>query len=209
MEFELYNDIEIRIIRREDNIWFCGKNAAQILGYKNTERAIRNHVNDNQKCVLKTIMTPKYTKNHTRNQLNAIYINTKGFIEFLSNTKMPNVIDVIKWFNNTFDIDFQLVKRLDKEQEHIKYIMDTFKHLDYRTQYKMDIYRVDLYFPNEKIAIECDEFNHKDRCPDYERTREEYIKKELQCKFVRFNPDEPNFSIFDVLNQIVIQLTSR
>ena len=35
-------------------------------------------------------------------------------------------------------------------------------------QYHVDGYRIDLYFPEYKLAIECDEFGHRDRDLEYE-----------------------------------------
>ena len=64
-------------------------------------------------------------------------------------------------------------------------------------------YRIDLYFPKHKIAVECDEFGHKYRDPQYEMERENYIKEELECVFIRFNPDDPVFNIFVVINKLI------
>lgn len=56
--------------------------------------------------------------------------------------------------------------------------------------------------PKYKLAIECDEKNHADRDKMYEETREIYIKNLLKCEFIRFNPDDPKFNIFSVVNAI-------
>ena len=43
-------------IDKQQNIWFCGKDVAQLLGYKDTNQAIRKHVdNEDQKsCAVET-----------------------------------------------------------------------------------------------------------------------------------------------------------
>ena len=43
---------------------------------------------------------------------------------------------------------------------------------------------------------------HKDKNEDYEKQREDLIKKELNCSFIRINPDEENFKISKVNNKI-------
>ena len=62
-------------------------------------------------------------------------------------------------------------------------------------------YRVDLYFPIFRLAIECDEHGHKDRDKKYEEQREKHIKK-LGITFIRFNPDDSEFNILDVVAKI-------
>ena len=43
-------------IDKQQNVWFCGKDVAEILGYKDTNQAIRKHVdNEDQKsCPVET-----------------------------------------------------------------------------------------------------------------------------------------------------------
>ena len=62
-------------------------------------------------------------------------------------------------------------------------------------QYSVDNYRVDLYFPEYRLAIECDEFGHEDRDIGYEVTRQKYIENKLDCIFIRYNPDAKDFKI--------------
>ena len=52
--------------------------------------------------------------------------------------------------------------------------------------------RIDLYFPEHRVAIKFDEFNHADRIKDTER--EEEIKEYLKCKFIRIDPDRDNYN---------------
>ena len=80
--------------------------------------------------------------------------------------------------------------------------MKVFKHKKYKLEYLVDTYKIDLYFLNAKIAIECDEFGHQDRDAQYEIDREDFVKNQLGCKFVRFNPDKEGFCIFDTIHEI-------
>ncbi|MFM7989330.1 MAG: hypothetical protein ACKPKO_59450, partial [Candidatus Fonsibacter sp.] len=67
--------------------------------------------------------------------------------------------------------------------------------IPFEFQKNVNNFRIDLYLPDQKIAIEIDENNHADRDPLYEIEREEYIKKKLGCKFIRINPDAENFKL--------------
>ena len=62
-------------------------------------------------------------------------------------------------------------------------------------------YRVDLFIHDHKIVVECDEFGHDDRCPIYEKQREDYLKS-LGLQIVRFNPNSANFDLSNVIRQI-------
>ena len=63
-------------------------------------------------------------------------------------------------------------------------------------------YRIDLYFHHYKLAIEIDERGYKDINIDYEIKRQKALEKELGCEFIRIYPDEENFNIFKVINEI-------
>ena len=51
-------------------------------------------------------------------------------------------------------------------------------------------YRIDLYFHKHKLAIEADELGHADRNLSNEIERQKALEKELDCVFIRINPDE-------------------
>lgn len=64
-------------------------------------------------------------------------------------------------------------------------------------------YEIDLYLENTKLAIECDEHDHYGQeYVDQLTQREEDIFKELGCRFLRFNPHEPDFNVGEVINVI-------
>ena len=58
-------------------------------------------------------------------------------------------------------------------------------------------YLIDFYFPKYKVAIEVDKLGHKDRDQTKENKRQKDLKEYLDCKFIRINPDEKNFDIYD------------
>lgn len=212
---EQFDDKKIDIIICETKdgsyeTWFRGKDVASILGYKRTRDSLKDHVKlKNKYKLIELYENFRCTLPHlTFNEKNTIYINKVGLIELLICSKMPNKDIFINWCNNKFNINCYVIIKLCKEQETIGQIILAFKHLNYKTQYTVNKYRIDLYFPDYKLAIECDEFNHNDRDQDYEIEREEYITTKLNCKFIRYNPDHPEFTIFEVINRIIIEIKS-
>ena len=64
----------------------------------------------------------------------------------------------------------------------------------------------------DKLAIEVDEKGHTDREDKKGNEREQKIKKELWCKFIRINPDTENYNIFVEIGQIenhIIESTKK
>ena len=75
-------------------------------------------------------------------------------------------------------------------------------------QYKVGPYKVDMYLPKANIAVECDEYDHQKYDVVTETNRQLYIEKQLQCRFVRFNPYNMDFDIMSVIAAVVNLLTS-
>ena len=117
----------------------------------------------------------------------------------IANTRKPKAIELAK----ELGIVILDNKYLSKETETLSYILTAFKGQEMKEQYTVDGYRIDLYFPTHKLAIECDKFGHKDRDIGYEVTRQKHIETKLGCIFIRYNPDAKDFDIFSVINSIM------
>ena len=73
--------------------------------------------------------------------------------------------------------------------------MKLFAREEMLSQHSVLSYRIDLYFPEHKLAIKVDETGHIGRDEKKEIERQETIKKELGCEFIRINPDKNDFDI--------------
>ena len=103
-----------------------------------------------------------------------------------------------------------------KEQSVIKSIKDAFEGEDMQTQSSVLSYKIDLYFHKYKLAIEDDELGHADRNINNEIERQKALERELNCVFLRINPDERGLSmlreinkIYRHINQVTIQQTEQ
>ena len=85
----------------------------------------------------------------------------------------------------------------------INLIKDTFEgeNIQY-TQYSVLGYWIDLYFYEYKLAIEVDKLGHTNRNINNEIERQKALEKELNCVFIRINPDEKDFNIFKEIHKI-------
>lgn len=116
-------------------------------------------------------------------------------------------IDKVKHILNTSDTQESLIRRFRMkryEEKTIPYIIESFKDV-YNPiyQYKVGNYFIDLYIPELNLAIECDENGHRFYDKQKELEREQYIKNKLGCEFIRYNPNDKNFKVIDVVNEII------
>ena len=89
-----------------------------------------------------------------------------------------------------------------KEQTVISLIKDEFEGENMQTQYSVIGYRTDIYFHKYKLAIEVDELGHNDRNIDHEIQRQRALERELDCVFIRINPDAVDFNIGKEISKI-------
>ena len=69
-------------------------------------------------------------------------------------------------------------------------------------QHKVGTYRIDFYIPSFKIAIEYDEHQHR-YTKDQDSIRQEFVTKELDCKFVRCDYEDSDIkNVMKVLKEI-------
>ena len=93
-----------------------------------------------------------------------------------------------------------------KEQTVIDSIKDAFEGENMQTQYTVLGYRIDLYFHKYKLAIEVDESGHNDKNINYEIQRQQTLERELNCVFIRINPDPVDFNVFREISKIQRQI---
>lgn len=90
----------------------------------------------------------------------------------------------------------------NKEYETLKVIQSSFNGLfSFEKQKRVLNYRIDLYIPELKVAVECDEDGHSQYAND--EVRQKAVENELGCTFIRYNPDDKDFNIGVVINQIM------
>ena len=80
--------------------------------------------------------------------------------------------------------------------------MSSFEGENMQTQHNVLGYRIDLNFPDYKLAIEIDENGSSDRNIDNEIKRQKTIEQNLGCKFIRIDPEKENFDVFKAINKI-------
>ena len=172
---------------------YCSKDISKILKISNVRSSMRNYCDDEKKIVVGKVSRQKTN-----------YLTYKGLFKLLTRSRRPETIEFSK--KNNFEI--MTTYCLNIECDVISCILKTFSGNIMKPQYKIDNYRIDLYFPEYLLAIECDEPHHKN--PENklnDMKRQSIITQLLGCRFIRFDPYDKNFDLFDLLNSIYIHLS--
>lgn len=85
----LFNDQQVRTVVRDGEPWFVGKDVASVLGYANPQRAIRVHVDDEDKGVTEMV-TPGGTQELP-------IINESGLYSLIVSSKLPTAKEFKRW----------------------------------------------------------------------------------------------------------------
>jgi very-short-patch-repair endonuclease len=189
-------DHQVRLAGTLKDPYFCGRDVCDVLGYEAFNKAMFDHVKSKNKKYLSELVGSNQPLNYRDGQ--AVYINKKGLEQLVSKSRVCGP-DTLQKFVETFDLNLSITPR--KEHVHLEAIEQSFSVVMFK-QFKVGSYRVDLYIEEYDLVVECDEYNHRDRDPQKEKEREEFIRSELGCEFIRFNPDCKNFSIFKVIRSI-------
>jgi very-short-patch-repair endonuclease len=188
----IQNKYNIKILKQNDELLFCCSDIGKMLELKN----IRSSICKLQKKQIDTITISGNQK--------MSYFNYENLCKMVVRSRKPNVLEIA----NDFGIDILKINFISVETEILNNIIKTFKNERYKLQYNINNkYFIDLYFPDYNLALECDEKQHnieKNKLLDKER--EDYIKNELNCVFIRFKPYDNNFDIFKLINKIYLHI---
>lgn len=80
---------DVRVIMRNEQPWFVGKDVAEILGYVDTNQAIRNHVDSEDKLNVKTTLS--------LGQRGGWLINESGLYSLILSSKLPSAKQFKRW----------------------------------------------------------------------------------------------------------------
>ena len=108
-----YNESQVNVVKCNDDIWFKGRDIANALGYENPGKAIRIHVDSDDKMPIDELLTvskggsdsdppfkggPKSgLPSETNYQRSTIYINESGLYTLIFISKLESAKIFMKW----------------------------------------------------------------------------------------------------------------
>lgn len=87
-----YESSEIRTVEVNGEPWFVGKDVADILGYTNTPKAIRDHIDDEDKLTERIVLSGQNRE--------VIFINESGLYSLILSSKLPTAKKFKHWVTN-------------------------------------------------------------------------------------------------------------
>jgi very-short-patch-repair endonuclease len=192
---EIYPTFEF--IEREDRpyIWISASVVSHILNIKNIRSHLTTMSEDDKKHM--RVMTPG-------GQQYINFITCDAVVQLITKSRNPQTVDLAKRLN----IEIKSKYHVSIETDIIKCLLTTFDGNIMIPQYRCKQYMVDLYFPEYRLAVECDELhhnNHQQKLLDAKRQHD--ITTTLGCRFIRFSPYHKDFNVFKLINEIYIHFT--
>jgi prophage antirepressor-like protein len=135
-----FNNLKVRMIILVDEPYFCGKDIASILGYEDTNKAIRMHIREKHKfkfCDLIKLGPAKTAgPNMTYNEGQMIYISEPGFYSLVLRSRAPlaekfqDVVteQILPSIRKTGE--FKMNQLLESEREKVKLLEEKDKEKD-------------------------------------------------------------------------------
>ena len=103
---------ELRTVEISGKPWFVGKDVATALGYTNPTKAIRDHIDDDDKKMGVQNVTPSITDSFGRTQ-HPVWINESGLYSLILSSKLPSAKEFKHWVTSEVLLERQgLRKRL-------------------------------------------------------------------------------------------------
>lgn len=170
--------------------WYAAIDIGRILGIKNTKEVARNIPFSDWKSYA-ALPTP-------RGLQRMAVVSEQGAAHIIKASRRPEAVEIAR------SMGLQSERYFIPETETIRAIQTALQPYESVAQHPCGLYRIDLYFPGQRVAVECDEHHHsKPSAREMDLERQEIIEKELRCTFVRYRPDE---DIFGVISRVLTEL---
>ena len=98
-----FNENKINVVKCNDDIWFKGRDIANALGYENPRKAIRIHVDSDDKMPIDELLTVSKGESdsdppsETNYQRSTIYINESGLYTLIFTSKLESAKVFMRW----------------------------------------------------------------------------------------------------------------
>ena len=131
---------EIRAVRIDGQAWFVGKDVAEALGYTDTDQAIRNHVEEEDK------LTRRF--NGSGQNRNMTIINESGLYSLILGSKLPKAKEFKHWILD------EVIPSLRRDDNPTHYVENIDNSRDYSTNSNLQVFNNSEFGEIRAIDIE-------------------------------------------------------
>lgn len=192
-----YSNVNIILQESDPCVLYRASDIANALKMGNIRSIIRIYDCSEKCCHL--------TSTNGGNQMIS-YLTHKGLERILFSSRSDEAIKLVELMG------MQIVRKWFPciELDIMLNIVSVFRCESICRQFICEKYRIDLYFVDYKIAVECDELQHAvNTNKTNDEMRESTIKRKLNCEFIRFNPFDPKFNVFEIIGKIHFAITEQ
>ncbi len=191
------NDVENNIV---DETIFT-KNLDELLLFFNSQKVrlvefVKNNFKENEHYIIRKAYNNDKKGSGGHNKIN--YLLT----DYVYNVTRTTFNLKHRYVRTFLDNVEQINILMSLENQTIGWIENSYKDVEEtKRQYVIGTYKVDLYFNDYNLVVECDENNHKNRDKNYELERQEFIISTGKT-IIRFDPNNKKFDLSFVLREI-------
>ncbi|MEJ2886436.1 hypothetical protein [Actinomycetospora aeridis] len=166
----------VRRTRISGQWWFAARDIDEALGRRHTAARTRNQVRDDARQQVRTDLADA-----------ELFVSSVGAGDLIGGSRSPMAPEL----RATLDAPRAVAGYA--ETRTIAVIEACFPGRGAVRQHPVQVadrsYRVDLYFPGRRVAVECDERGHASYDAAAELRREQDLREALGCEIVRYDPD--------------------
>jgi len=180
--FNYSDDSVVRVIGNTDDPWFNGKDIATILGYTDTDQAIRKNVDDEDKTALKNLS--RLPDGFKKASHRSVWINESGLYTLIFNSKLPTAKKFKRWVSS------EVLPSIRKKGEYV--YTERIKDLEHKIKV-LENKRVLSHDPHIKLTDRLIEQHHYMSRAQYVyiyKSREIVINKRV----IKYH--HPDFNVF-------------
>jgi len=112
--YKYFNNMDVRVYKDENqNPWFVARDVAEILDYTNTTKAIRDHIDAEDKCVIGQIESQNDGERIVPQKNNTILINESGLYSLILRSKKKEAKQFKRWITS------EVIPSLRKNGEYV------------------------------------------------------------------------------------------
>ena len=189
---------DVQTFLKDGMVWYLASDVTRLFGYSQPKVAVTKLLKGLHQQLAGDLCLPGANKRQR-------VITLTGVRVIAAKSTKPNSLAICK----ELGIDVATIKCALKETESLAEIIGAFDGEKMLHQFCVGPYRLDLYFEEYNLAIECDENGHRDYSAEKELNRTQFITHHLRCDWIRFNPDGKDFRVCQVINRIFRHIKSR
>lgn len=203
---ETFGDLSCNFYRNmNDDILLTREQIGLALEYKNPDSSM-SMIHKRHQDRLDPLSVVEKIKSSDNKYYKTTLYNLEGILIICSLSLQPKSNEFAQWILNISNTENKItIINTRKEIEFISITQDFLKELGILSirQYFVGNYRIDLYLPLYKLAIEFDEENHRYYSLNKEKERENIIINKLECKIIRlFECNSIGFNLAQIFKEL-------